>query len=165
MIEPVLTLWMPGILPRGINSRDGIKRRGRSGDRAAKKAWSEAVLAARSAAGNPRIQFPLVLLWGRLYSGREGEMDWDNLGASMKAPQDWMVRHGTLMDDSPTFVPRAMCFQRRVEKPNRGLVVWGFDARRGAQGARDAAIAWERCALEATEGELVAVVTCRAGVG
>ena len=72
----------------------------------------------------PRVPFDCVRLSYHIRHGGNA-MDWDNLFARLKHPQDWLVHQGYLVDDSPRVVIDCptVTQEPRQPKPQRALVI------------------------------------------
>ena len=129
-MKPAHQLSMPGDPPKGLNGSQGITRRGVHAHKVVKDEWAGRALSAWTLANRPRIERPSVLVWIRLFAGRERLMDSTNVLASAKVPEDALVNVGFLPDDSPEWVRHSLALQRKVEPGERGLLVLAFDAPR-----------------------------------
>lgn len=116
-----LSLLLSGYLPKGLNSSKGmIRAHWGVQERYKKEAWAR-VKAAVGATVNP-VQPPVGILWTRYYCGTP--MDMANAAASMKYPEDALVRLGVIPDDSPKFLREWVVRQERV--PHRRDIALGI---------------------------------------
>lgn len=73
----------------------------------------------------PAVPFARVALAWHVEHGATAPCDWDNLHARLKPLQDWLVRRGYLVDDSPAVIPTCPTITQRakVRPPLRRVLV------------------------------------------
>lgn len=114
-------LWIPGLLPPGLNGSSGLMREHHR-DAKRRKARMSALLLAHCRPF-PQIRVRVNVLYTRLYWHPQGAMDCTNAAASFKHLEDAIVSAGILVDDSPEYVARLSVQQIRTTRGRHGSCV------------------------------------------